>query len=172
MLLREVILGPERFDPAFRKFIADWSFKHPNPSDFFRAMESEGGEDLAWFWRGWYFENWNLDMAVQGVAYVDGDPAKGAKVTIANLDKLVLPVTLEVVYADGKTVDIAVPVETWMQKDHAEIVLPGGATIASATLDPHHLIPDKDRGNNLWRADVKHEQASTAVFTQGSAASR
>ncbi len=43
VLLREQILGPERFDWAFRKFIADWSFKHPAPSDFFRAMNSAGG---------------------------------------------------------------------------------------------------------------------------------
>jgi hypothetical protein len=41
-LLREDILGPDRFDSAFRKFIADWAFKHPQPSDFFRAMESAG----------------------------------------------------------------------------------------------------------------------------------
>ena len=47
VLLREQILGPERFDPAFRKFIRDWAYKHPSPSDFFRAMESEGGEDLS-----------------------------------------------------------------------------------------------------------------------------
>ncbi len=52
VLLREQILGPERFDWAFRKYIRDWAFKHPSPSDFFREMESEGGEDLSWFWRG------------------------------------------------------------------------------------------------------------------------
>ncbi|HSI18168.1 MAG TPA: M1 family metallopeptidase, partial [Sphingomonas sp.] len=40
-LLRDVILGPDRFDPAFRKYTADWAFKHPSPSDFFRAMSSE-----------------------------------------------------------------------------------------------------------------------------------
>ena len=28
-------LGPERFDWAFRKYIRDWAFKHPAPSDFF-----------------------------------------------------------------------------------------------------------------------------------------
>jgi hypothetical protein len=49
VLLREQILGPERFDWAFRKYIRDWAFKHPSPSDFFREMESEGGEDLSWF---------------------------------------------------------------------------------------------------------------------------
>ncbi len=58
VLLREQILGPERFDWAFRKYIHDWAYKHPAPSDFFRAMESEGGEDLSWFWRGWYMNNW------------------------------------------------------------------------------------------------------------------
>ena len=78
VLLREQILGPERFDWVFRRFIRDWAFRHPAPSDFFRAMESEGGEDLSWFWRGWYFNNWTLDLAVKSVAYRDGNPAKGA----------------------------------------------------------------------------------------------
>ena len=41
VLLREQILGPERFDPAFRAFIAAWAFKHPTPADFFRFMDSE-----------------------------------------------------------------------------------------------------------------------------------
>ena len=44
VLLREQILGPERFDWAFRKYIKDWAFKHPSASDFFRAMENEGGD--------------------------------------------------------------------------------------------------------------------------------
>ena len=34
--------------------------------------------------------------------------------TVANLDKLVLPATLEVVYADGSKQDLRVPVETWL----------------------------------------------------------
>src|SRR6201996_7157518 len=53
VLLREEIVGPERFDPAFRRFIAAWAFKHPKPADFFRAMESGAGEDLSYWWRGW-----------------------------------------------------------------------------------------------------------------------
>ncbi len=150
ILLREQILGPARFDPAFRKFIRDWSFKHPAPSDFFRAMESEGGEDLSWFWRGWYFNNWTLDLAVQGVTYIDGDPAKGARLTVANLDKLVMPSSVEVRYVDGRTVDIPLPVETWIQKSSAVVTVSGGGPIASVTVDAQHLIPDKDRSNNTF----------------------
>ena len=73
VLLREQILGPERFDWAFRKYIRDWAFKHPSPSDFFRAMNSEGGEDLDWFWRGWYMHNWRMDLAVEKIDGQHGD---------------------------------------------------------------------------------------------------
>jgi sorbitol-specific phosphotransferase system component IIA len=147
-LLREDILGPERFDPAFRKFIADWAFKHPQPSDFFRAMESAGGEDLSWFWRGWYLNNWRNDLAVTSVAYTGGDKAKGADVTVENRDQLVLPATLRVVYADGTHSDASVPVETWMQRGSHVFHFDGTGDVASATVDPDHRLPDRDRSNN------------------------
>jgi len=145
-LLRDVILGADRFDPAFRKYTADWAFKHPSPSDFFRAMSSEAGEDLDWFWRGWFFNNWQLDLAVTNIAYTDGDPAKGAGVTLESRDKLVMPAVLEVKYADGHAIRIKLPVETWMRIKPV-IAVPAGR-IASVMLDPDHLLPDRDRSNN------------------------
>jgi hypothetical protein len=150
VLLREQIIGPERFDPAFRKYIQTWAYKHPGPSDFFRFMESETGEDLSWFWRGWYEYNWKLDLAVQNVTAVDGDWRKGAQVTVANLDKLVMPSTLEVVYTDGSKQDIRVPVETWMQHRSYVIHVDGNKPVKAATIDPQHVIPDVDRSNNTF----------------------
>src|SRR5262249_8650778 len=64
VLLREVVLGPERFDAAFRRYIDLWAFKSPRPADFFRVMEDAAGMDLAWFWRGWITETGTLDQAV------------------------------------------------------------------------------------------------------------
>ena len=145
VLLREQILGPERFDWAFRKFIRDWAFKHPAPSDFFRAMESEGGEDLAWFWRGWYFNNWALDLAVQDVRFTDGE----AQVTLANRGRLVMPSVLEVVFKDGTKTRVPVPVETWIQQTTYTLKL-GKQPVTSATIDPDHVLPDNDRSNNHW----------------------
>ena len=154
-LLRNEILGPDRFDPAFSKFIRDWAFKHPKPSDFFRAMESEGGEDLSWWWRGWYAENWALDLAVTGVSYIDGDPAKGARVTVETRDRLVMPSVLELTYADGRHRRIALPVETWRQGGRALIAAPGGPAIDSATIDPDHRLPDRDRSDDVFRAATR-----------------
>ncbi len=150
VLLREQIIGPERFDPAFRRYIANWAYKHPSPSDFFRFMASETGEDLGWFWRGWYEHNWQFDMAVQKVAPIDGDWRKGAAVTVANLDRLVLPATLEVVYDDGSKQDVRVPVETWLQHRSFVVRVDGTRAVKSATLDPAHVLPDRDRSNNSY----------------------
>ncbi|HTV80081.1 MAG TPA: M1 family metallopeptidase [Steroidobacteraceae bacterium] len=147
-LLREQILGPARFDYAFRKFIRDWAYRHPSPSDFFRTMDSAGGEDLSWFWRGWYFNNWDLDLAVTHVTYTDGDPARGATVSLANRDRLVMPATLQVVYADGTRRRIPVPVETWLTQREAQIALGGGGPITEVTVDPDQVLPDEDRSNN------------------------
>ncbi|MGZ3891392.1 MAG: M1 family metallopeptidase, partial [Mucilaginibacter sp.] len=38
-MMREQILGTDRFDFAFRTYIKRWAFKHPTPDDFFRTME-------------------------------------------------------------------------------------------------------------------------------------
>ena len=148
ILLREQILGPDRFDPAFRKFIADWSYRHPAPSDFFRAMESAGGEDLSWFWRGWYLNNWTLDLAVQKVEYVKGDARLGAVVTVANLGQLVMPSSLRVDFQDGTSRTVPLPVETWLQRGVYALSLDSTQPIRSATVDPGHVLPDNDRTNN------------------------
>ncbi len=150
VLLREQIIGPERFDPAFRRYIATWAYKHPSPSDFFRFMESETGEDLGWFWRGWYEHNWQLDLAVQKVSYTGGDYRKGADITVANLDKLVMPATLELVYDDGSKQDVRVPVETWQQHRSYVVHVDGTRKLNSATLDPAHALPDSNRSNNSF----------------------
>jgi len=145
VLLREQILGPDRFDRAFRKYIRDWAFRHPTPSDFFREMESEGGEDLTWFWRGWYMNNWKFDMAVDKIA--------GSQVTITNRGQLVLPAPVEVTFRDGSKLRVKLPVETWLTKASLVWDVPDKKPIASVVIDPDHVLPDDDRSNNAAKAE-------------------
>jgi len=86
------------------------------------------------------------------VLYMDGDPAKGAMVTVASLDRLVLPVTVQIDYADGTHRRVKLPAETWMQQRQAEIQLEGGPAITAVTVDPDQVIPDENRGNNILKA--------------------
>src|SRR5216117_2386154 len=66
-LLRHEIVDSTRFDAAFREYIRRWAFKHPTPADFFRSMEDALGEDLSWFWRGWFYRTDLVDQAVDSV---------------------------------------------------------------------------------------------------------
>jgi hypothetical protein len=149
VLLREQILGPERFDPAFRRFIAAWAYKHPTPADFFRAMESEAGEDLSWYWRGWFYNNWQLDLAVTGITPFPSTAAfRGSLVTVESRDKLVMPATLRVTFADGKTRDVRLPAETWIRQAATNVPIVSSSPVVRAELDPDHRLPDRDRTNN------------------------
>ncbi|AAW60563.1 Peptidase [Gluconobacter oxydans 621H] len=144
-LLREQILGPVRFDTAFRRYISEWSFKHPSPSDFFRLMSSEAGEDLGWFWRGWYFTNAAPDYALGDIHH---DAGKPATVQVRNYGELPLPVLLRAEYADGKSEEIRIPTEAWRQGSDIVVSLPVHDGLKVVTLDPDHVIPDVDRSDN------------------------
>jgi hypothetical protein len=151
VLLREVILGKDRFDYAFSRYIHEWAYRHPSPVDFFRTMDNQAGEDLSWFWREWFYHNWSLDLAVKAVSYIDNDPKKGVEVTIVNLDRMAMPVTVEWEWKDGRRQRIELPVETWLQTGTHILRLSGGQALGSVTLDPDHMLPDADRKNNVWK---------------------
>ncbi len=149
-LLRNQILGPERFDYAFRLYIQRWAYKHPMPDDFFRTIENASGEDLGWFWRGMFIHNWRLDQAITSVQYVNNDPSSGALVTIKNLDKMVMPVYLQYQTEDGKTFMDKIPVEVWQNGDTWIQKLRTTERLKSVVIDPVHVFPDINYSNNIW----------------------
>jgi len=153
VLLREVILGPDRFDYAFRHYTAKWAFKHPMQTDFFRTMENAAGEDLGWFWRGWFYNNWQLDQAVTGVSYVDDDPTKGALITIKNKEQLPMPVSAAIEQLTGPAIHVQLPVEIWQRGDSWTFKVNSTSKLKSVQLDPKALLPDLDRSNNHWQGN-------------------
>ena len=66
-ILREVILGRELFDFAFKEYAQRWKYKRPTPADFFRTMEEASGVDLDWFWRGWFYTTDHVDISLDKV---------------------------------------------------------------------------------------------------------
>lgn len=151
-LLRNVIIGKERFDSAFLKYTQAWAFKHPTPYDFFNCMNNVSGEDLSWFWHGWFFTNWKLDQAVKEVKYVDGNPAKGAYITVENLDKMIMPVIIRVEQENGQVETKTLPVEMWQRGADFTIFYPSKSNIKKVWLDPEKVLPDMNRSNNEWRS--------------------
>ncbi len=72
-ILRETILGRERFDFAFREYARRWKFKRPTPADLFRTLEEASGTDLDWFWRGWFYTTDHVDISLDRVTALKVD---------------------------------------------------------------------------------------------------
>lgn len=144
VLLREHVLGPDRFDAAFREYIRHWSYRHPQPADFFRTIENAAGEDLGWFWNGWFNSTGHFDVAITGVV-TSGDTTR---VSLQNQGTLVMPVDMEIVHADGRSEHRRIPVEAWYGGKDFLYVIDGA--VRSVTIDPRGVLPDVDRSDDSW----------------------
>ncbi|MCX2576225.1 M1 family metallopeptidase [Pedobacter sandarakinus] len=150
-ILREQILGEDRFDYAFRQYIKNWAFKHPTPFDFFRSMENGAGEDLAWFWRSWFLNSWKMDQGIGNVEPVKQDGnLVGYTIRVNNLEKMPMPIILQVETKSGKKEMVKIPVDVWMKNTTWLVRFPTTEEVVSVTLDPNKVLPDSNPDNNTW----------------------
>ncbi|KOS06517.1 aminopeptidase [Flavobacterium akiainvivens] len=224
-ILRELVMGHELFDYAFKTYANRWKFKHPTPEDFFRTMEDASAVDLDWFWRGWFYSTDYVDIGISGVKqyYVtetEPEAAKGTTVrrgrfgqeegpfvylaaygpdankevekpldtnevkllndylnehfTPAERAKLkqpkyfyevsfdkpggmLMPIIVELTFADGSTETQTFPVQIWRKGNQtASRVFATDKRVTKITLDPKLQTADVDVSNNVWpKAAVK-----------------
>jgi len=149
LALRNKVLGPEVFDSAFREYTRRWAFKHPQPADFFRTIEEVSGRDLAWFWRGFFYTTSALDQSVESVKPA---PDGSSLVTLRSLGAAVMPVELELGFADGTSETVKLPVEIWYGGNRYLYRVAPGKTIVSARVNPDGMFPDVVPSNDAWTA--------------------
>jgi hypothetical protein len=143
--LRHHVLGPARFDPAFRAYLEAWAFRHPTPADFFRMMRDRTGVDLDWFWRDWIYTVNRPDQAVEAIEH----GPDGARVTIGNRGTMQLPIFLRLTFDDGTTESLVLPADAWNQGPRFTRTVKGTRRIRRAEVDPDGRLPDDDRSNNV-----------------------
>ncbi len=161
VMLRENILTPQVFDDAFREYAQTWAFKHPQPHDFFRIMNNAVGEDLSWFWRGWFYTTHYNDQAIAEVEQQLSDSlmagisaTKGKyyyRIKVKNKGGLVLPLEMEVTYTDGTKEVMKMPIDIW-RKDETQFIKGffSDKELEKVVLDPREVYADIDRSNNAW----------------------
>jgi Aminopeptidase N len=233
-ILREVILGRELFDYAFKEYAQRWAFKRPTPADFFRTMEEASGVDLDWFWRGWFYSTDHVDISLDKVYqlqldtenpdidwerrrqeeankpvsfFVQRNEAEGRKTWVEknpdirdfhdendrftvtnkqrnayqsfleklepwerrvfdraiaedknyyvldfnNLGGLVMPILLQVTYADGTKEDMYIPAEIWRRnaKSVSKLIVTD-KEVREFAVDPNWETADVDIENNYY----------------------
>jgi hypothetical protein len=148
-IMRHAMLGDStRFDFAFREYIRRWAFRHPTPADFFRTMEDALGEDLSYFWRGWFFRTDRVDVAVDTI--IQRTDTGVTRVVLSSPGTLPMPADARVQYNDGSSDRIRLPVEVWYMGPRYIWVRRFPKPVAAVELDPDLWLPDVNRANNVF----------------------
>jgi len=151
LLRHHILTDTTRFDVAFREYVRRWAFKHPTPADFFRSMEDALGEDLSWFWRGWFYTTAVVDQAVDSVSTLhDSAGAPYGAVFLSSPGALPMPVDLRLTFANGSTEQLRLPVEVWYLRNRYVYIRPMPSPIVKVEIDPEAQFPDVRRANNVW----------------------
>jgi aminopeptidase N len=151
LMLRDHLIGPETMDRAMREYVRRWAFKHPTPGDWFRTIENVSGQDLAWYWRAFWYGDDVLDIGIDGVKMgksEDGETV--AQITLTRHTSVPFPVEIRLKLRDGTTQDVKLPVDIWSFGDHYEATVPVRGEVVGARLWPTGDIPDWNDGNDTW----------------------
>jgi hypothetical protein len=168
LALRDNVVGRDVMDMAFREYAHRWAFKHPTPGDFFRTVENASGQDLSWFWRGFFYSTDVLDIGIDSVANrantgqsPGGSPMSGAPAAAAPGERtavvflrrhtsIVFPVTLRLQFGDGSTQDVSLPVDIWALGDRFAASVTVRAPVTGVRLWTDPFVPDWDPSNDTW----------------------
>jgi hypothetical protein len=150
LALRDNVVGREAFDRAFREYTARWAFKHPAPGDFFRTIENVSGQDLAWYWRSFFYSTDLLDLGIDNVTMRQQEGQNFAQVALRRNSSVPFPVKLRLRFADNTSQDVALPVEIWSRTEQYVATIPVKGTVTGARLWPEGVVPDFNSTNDVW----------------------
>jgi len=100
------LMGDDAFFAGLRQFYEKWRFQKAGTDDFRIAMEAAGGEDLTAF-----FEAWIYGTAIPELRFsYDAGPSSAIIRFEHRREVIAVPVTVTLVYQDGSSEEIVVPI--------------------------------------------------------------
>ncbi len=142
------LLGEKVFVGALRGYMRDWAGKHPTPYDFFYSMERYSGQNLSWYWHGWFFEQGYADLGIE--------QGEGATLIVKNIGGLPLPIRIVALMASGAKKTITLSLDAWKDGSTSlEIPLPAKDRIKEVRLGDEWII-DVNPSNNVLVFPVKN----------------
>ncbi|MBK9570564.1 MAG: M1 family metallopeptidase [Chitinophagaceae bacterium] len=140
------MLGDKLFYKGFHYYIQQWHGKHPIPHDFFNCMNTGSGKNMNWFWKKWFFDNGEPDLAITKVN------TKGKLTTVVITSKGVkpVPVDLSIYFSDNTSMKIHKSIAVW-EKGNSTVTIPvsSGKKITRLQLGSVHT-PDTNKKDNDW----------------------
>lgn len=97
-----------------------------------------------------------MDQAIAEVKEVKTDGAiTSYNIKVLNLEKMPMPIILQIKTKSGKTDIVKVPVDVWMKNSTWTVRYPTTEEVVEVKLDPNKVLPDSNPDNNTWVAGAE-----------------
>jgi len=139
------MLDDSLFFKGLHYYIEQWNGKHPIPFDFFNCMNVGTGRNMDWFWKRWFFEDGEPDLAIGKITVKN----KRRYVTVLMKGAKPVPVDMNVEFADGSSLNIHRSIAVWENgANEISLPVPGTKPIRKMVLAASHT-PDSNPGDNV-----------------------
>ncbi len=137
-------LGAEKFDAAMSAYFQQWKFKHPQPADLQKTLETQTGKDLSWLFKDLIQTTKHIDYKVKDVQI----SKTGSVVKLGNPGQVNGPIEVNVYGEKGL-------LETrWAEPGARQLYINTPySEITKVEIDRANDIPELNRQNNLWVKD-------------------
>ena len=99
------VVGDNLLKKGLKKYINDWKFKHPDPTDFKRIMENISGLELDWYFEQFVETTNTIDYEVFNV-----EPANnGALITLRRIGVMPMPIDIVIIDHSGNKISYSIP---------------------------------------------------------------
>jgi hypothetical protein len=137
-------LGAEKFDAAMSAYYQQWKFKHPQPADLQKTLETETGKDLSWLFKDLIQTTKHIDYKVKDVQIAK----TGSVVKLGNPGQVNGPIEVNV-YGKNEQIETV-----WAEPGQKSVAVQTPfADITKVEIDRANDIPELNRQNNLWVKD-------------------
>jgi hypothetical protein len=138
-------LGEELFNKAMSNYFEAWKFKHPQPEDMKKSIESTTGKDLSWLFGDLIQTTRHIDYKIKKVK--TDKSSRTTIVSFKNVGQVNGPIEVNALKGDS------VVQTKWLEPSKKGSVLFNGTDFTAIAIDKSKDIPEVNRGNNFWTAN-------------------
>ena len=137
-------VGEEIFEDGLRTTAERFRFQILGVEDLRTVLEETVGRSLADLFRTWLYEAGTADYAIEILSRTRTETGHRTRVAVTRAGGTAQPVVIELALISGETVR-----REWDGVDSSVVLtFESRARAVRATVDPDHLLPDRDRLNN------------------------
>ena len=137
-------IGKDKFQQGLHDAARQYMHKQITLSDYQKVMEKASGKSLSGLFDAWLRKETTVDYGVKIISRTRDGDKHVTTVQVTRDGGAVQPVIVEAIMGKGKTLR-----KDWDGKDTSStITFTTAERVGRVTIDPDHLLPDRDRLNN------------------------